>query len=172
MDRDPTEINLRTDPLTRTMEGVTNHKHLHFVAPYMSHIADNLWNGGCEYGLVLPENIDYVLSLYPWGKYTVNHPIKEHREVKMYDALGEVDREQVLELARWVNEARKDGEVLVHCQAGLNRSGMIVAVALMLDGMSAQEAIDTLRKKRSEASLCNQDFEDFLLDLDLEDERE
>jgi protein-tyrosine phosphatase len=51
---------------------------------------------------------------------------------------------------------------LVHCQAGLNRSGVVVAYALMLNGMSAAEAIARIRERRSPAVLCNPQFERWL----------
>jgi protein-tyrosine phosphatase len=168
---DPTAIDLvgspSTDPLKRIMEGRTYHGSLDFKAPFMSEIADNLWNGGCEHGLVLPTRIDHLVSLYQWESYKVSHPLMSRLVVKMYDALGEPDTDQVLALARWVNVCRKTGEVLVHCQAGLNRSGMVVATALMLDGMTADEAISHLREKRSHASLCNPSFEEFLRNLEV-----
>jgi protein-tyrosine phosphatase len=82
----------------------------------------------------------------------------------MYDSLdqatGQIDR-----WARWVNARRRTGPVLVHCQAGLNRSSLVVGRALMLDGMSAPEAIWHVRKMRSPACLCNQTFEDYLRSL-------
>jgi protein-tyrosine phosphatase len=52
----------------------------------------------------------------------------------------------------------------VHCQAGLNRSGLITARALMLRGMSATDAIQLLRKRRDPAVLCNAVFANWLVD--------
>lgn len=73
---------------------------------------------------------------------------------------------QVDELAELVNKHRKDGKnVLVHCQAGLNRSSLVACRALMIDGMTAEEAIKTVREKRSPACLCNKSFEKHLLNL-------
>jgi hypothetical protein len=62
----------------------------------------------------------------------------------------------------WVNLCRTTGPVLVHCQAGLNRSSLVAARALMLDGRTAGDAIRTVREKRSPACLCNRAFEDYL----------
>jgi protein-tyrosine phosphatase len=56
--------------------------------------------------------------------------------------------------------------VLVHCQAGLNRSGVVVARALMADGMSAVEAVSLIRERRSPACLCNPAFERWLSTVD------
>ncbi len=48
--------------------------------------------------------------------------------------------------------------VLVHCTAGLNRSGIVSARAMMWLGYSAKESIDLLRKRRSKQALCNSNF--------------
>lgn len=161
---DPTAFAITFDPRERRMSGYTAHKHMFFDVPFMTEVADNLWVGGCQNGLVLPRNISHLLSLYKWERYTVNHRLRTRHEVTMYDsldqAMGQVDR-----WARWVNARRRTGEVLVHCQAGLNRSNLITARALMLGGMSADDAIALVREKRSPAALCNQAFEDYLRGL-------
>jgi protein-tyrosine phosphatase len=47
-----------------------------------------------------------------------------------------------------------------HCQAGINRSSMLVAAYLHLyRGKTISEAIAHLRKERSEMVLCNATFE-------------
>lgn len=159
---DPTRIDIHTDPTTRRMRGTTVHGHKSFDVPFMSQIMSDLWMGGCAVDLVLPRNIEHVVSLYPWESYEVNHELRSSLTVRMYDANERPDVREVHALASWVNTARLTGEVLVHCQAGLNRSGLIVGASLILDGMSADVAIDLLRTKRSDAVLCNQAFADFL----------
>jgi len=53
--------------------------------------------------------------------------------------------------------------VTVHnCQAGLNRSSLVAAYALMLAGATAADAIELLRQERSPAALCNPAFADWL----------
>lgn len=79
----------------------------------------------------------------------------------MYDS-SDQGFAQVDAIAAWVNVCRKDGPTLVHCQAGLNRSGLVAARALTLDGMNAADAIALLREKRSPAVLCNRSFESWL----------
>lgn len=161
---DPTAFDIHFDPLRARMSGYTAHGFIFFDVPFMSQVADNLWVGGCQNGLVLPRNISHLLSLYPWESYTINHRMRTRHEVTMYDsldqAMGQVDR-----WARWVNARRRTGEVLVHCQAGLNRSNLVTARALMLGGMSADDALALLREKRSPASLCNPAFERYLREL-------
>lgn len=161
MSIDTSWIDIRFDPTARRMSGHTAHKNLFFDVPFVTEIADNLWQGGCQDGLVLPRTIKHLLSLYKWESYTVNHRLRTSHTVTMYDSLdqatGEIDR-----WARWVNARRRTGEVLVHCQAGLNRSSLVVCRALMLEGMAADEAIKTIRDKRSPACLCNASFEEYL----------
>lgn len=162
---DPTAIKFEghgsySDPTTRRLTGWTAHGGFRIDVPFMTEIAPNLWHGGVETGLILPPFIDHVLSLYKWEEYTVNHPLKSKLTVEMYDATDQ-DLEGVEELAHWVNQARKTGNVLVHCQAGLNRSSLVIAKALVLNGdvKDGIEATRLIREARSEACLCNPAFE-------------
>jgi len=70
---------------------------------------------------------------------------------------GPIEREQIkdiLKAADWAYEQWKAKEiVLIRCQAGANRSGLIMALVLMKDGWSAQKAIDHIRLRRSFALL-------------------
>lgn len=170
-DTDPTYVPVVTDdrrnPLVKRMRGTAIHGNVDFDVPFISEIAPGFYQGGCERGLVLPDFIEHVISLYKWERYTRHDNVKTFREVTMYDSLDGPDRENVLELATLVNECRDQGPTLVHCQAGLNRSGLIAATALMLNGMSAQRAIAHLRSTRSPAVLCNPVFEEWLLGLEL-----
>lgn len=162
MSADPTAILLAIDPLAHRMSGTAHHGNTPFDVPFISQIDDTLYVGGCTTGLVLPPVIEHVVSLYPWEQYDQQHEIKSMLAVVMYDALGQ-STEQVLAIARWVNSCRADGPTLVHCQAGLNRSNLVAATALILDGMEPAAAIALLREKRSPAVLCNPAFEAHLL---------
>jgi protein-tyrosine phosphatase len=67
-------------------------------------------------------------------------------------------------LADLVDDLRRDGKrVLVHCAAGINRSGLISAAALIRAGWTADEAVATVRAARTGA-LDNQEFVAFLHD--------
>lgn len=177
MSKDPTAIPIEFDPQKQRMVGVTYHGNMPFDVPYISEIAPNLWQGGCEEGLLLPLFIEHVVSLYPWEEYISAPPLtKSTLSVVMYDSEDQA-YDQVDELAKWVNRRRYEGPVLVHCQAGLNRSSLVVARALMMDsdksidakgtvvwrsGMTANAAIALIREKRSPACLCNPAFEKWL----------
>lgn len=111
---------------------------------------------------------DAILNLYQWGNYEVPEGT-EQLTVEMYDSLEAVS-EQVDELADtvigWLNSGKK---VLVHCQAGLNRSSLVVARILMKKyDMKAWEAIKLIRDQRSPTCLCNETFAKHLLSYDNE----
>lgn len=158
-EQDPTRIDIRFDPTERRMRGVAAHGYIPFDVPFISEITPNLWQGGCQDGLVLPDFITDVVSLYKWEAYTCHGvPVET---VTMYDAATTPDRDEVERLATLVNDKRNaGGTVLVHCQAGLNRSGLIAAAALVLNGdvETGAEAIALLRETRSPAVLCNPAF--------------
>lgn len=135
---DPTAISIDFDPTVQRMKGVTVHGAMAFDVPYISEIAPNLWQGGCQQGLLLPRTIQHLVSLYPWEGYRVAHELDSVLVVRMYDSEDQTF-EQIEEIARWVNLCRTTGPVLVHCQAGLNRSSLVAARALMLDGMTAED---------------------------------
>lgn len=167
---DPTKIVLQTnvkqavDPTIQRMSGVATHGMTPFDVPFISNIEGNLWQGGCQNGLELPHFFKYVVSLYPWESYRVKHELDGMLVVKMYDSLDQ-STEQVDAIARLINVFKADGPVLVHCQAGLNRSSLVAARSLMLDGKTADEAISLLRTQRSPACLCNPSFEEYLRSL-------
>lgn len=162
---DHTRIPLALDPTERRMRGHAAHGNTPFDVPFISQIDGNLWQGGCQDGLILPEFIEHVVSLYPWEQYTVRHELKSSLTVRMYDSTDQ-GMAQVDAIAAWVNTAAADGPVLVHCQAGLNRSSLVVARALMLRGLPSGDAIGLIRERRSPACLCNPSFVAHLVGLD------
>jgi hypothetical protein len=161
MSIDPSRIDIAVDPQLQRMSGISAHGLMEFDVPFISEIAENLWLGGCEDGLVLPRFVGHLVSLYPWEQYTVRHELHSRLEVRMYDQADQA-MDQVDAIAMWVNTCRLTEPTLVHCQAGLNRSSLVAARALVLDGMTADEAISLIREKRSPACLCNPAFERWL----------
>lgn len=135
--------------------------------PLISKVTDLLWQGGCpdQFRVELPEGFDYVLSLYPWGA-PYGLPDGCTRDVvTMYDSLDQSTAE-AQELAGVLADKIKNGKrVLVHCQAGLNRSGLIAALTLIELGHTPVEAIDLLRESRSPLVLSNEAFEDYVRSL-------
>lgn len=89
------------------------------------------------------------------------------RRFAIYDgSLSNWSDDQYEELADLVADTHrrvvKGQVVLVRCQAGINRSGLVTALVLMRLGHTAQEAIDLIRSKRSQVCLANKDFVRFL----------
>lgn len=134
-----------------------------FKVPLITEILPGLWQGGCIDGVELPEDFDYVLSLYPWEKYKLG-PNTFRMEIRAYDSAGEVP-EFTDEVEHVYGLWKVGKKVLVHCQAGLNRSGLFAAQVLMLDGYTPTEAIAKLRETRCGHVLCNRTFEQHLLGL-------
>jgi protein-tyrosine phosphatase len=133
---------------------------LPFGIPYVSEIVPGLWQGGYKHGLVLPAFIKNLVCLYTEECYDLPPQVTRYA-FDMKDST-EQTFEQVDGIASLVNRLRTDGPLLVHCQAGINRSALIVCRALMLEGMSADEAIALIREKRSMGCLSNPMFEEWL----------
>ena len=129
----------------------------YFDVDMITHVSDNLWQGGCEDGLKLDDDFVRVVSLFKWGRYELG-PNTERIEFTMYDSHDGVDWDDLEKAADLVVEGVQKGKTLVHCQAGLNRSGLVAGRALMKMGYTAQDAIDLLRRTRSPLVLCNDTF--------------
>jgi protein-tyrosine phosphatase len=63
---------------------------------------------------------------------------------------------------------KSGNRVLIRCQAGLNRSGLVMALVLIREGYTPAEAIHLIRSQRGQAALCNSTFERWLLSVDVE----
>lgn len=140
------------------IEGFAVHGDTPFSCPLVSHIVGNLWTGGCEHGVRLPDDFRYVVSLYPWERYELG-PDTERVELQLFDSSGDLGPGKIIyETAGWALAAARDGKTLIHCQAGLNRSALIAGLALILDGMDPASVVALLRERRSPAVLCNPTF--------------
>ena len=53
--------------------------------------------------------------------------------------------------------------MLIRCQAGLNRSGLVTALVLIMAGWAPEDAIRRIRVRRSVNALCNRHFTTWLL---------
>jgi len=82
-------------------------------------------------------------------------------------ALPEPDWQRALACgAEVANQIRRGNRALVTCQAGLNRSGLVMAIALhRLTGAGGAEAVAHIRKHRGSNALCNPQFVNRLLTL-------
>ncbi|SDS21685.1 Dual specificity phosphatase, catalytic domain [Friedmanniella luteola] len=133
-----------------------------FSVPLMSHVADGLWIGGFVAGAKLPEDFDLVISFHRQRQYVLGAST-ELVEMPAEDSLSQdpqVFRDAAALVAQRVAQGQK---VLVHCHAGLNRSGLTAALALVELGHTAPAALQLLREKRSPYVLCNPAFKAALL---------
>jgi hypothetical protein len=135
--------------------------------PVLTEIEPGLWFGGAPEPRA-PEGFDFIVNLVaPWTRYDPNGIECVNVTVEDGEVTAEVAK-QFGELAYEVNRRRDLGQtILVHCQVGLNRSATVVALALMLRGMKAEDAIRLLREKRHRLVICNPHFERWLLDDEL-----
>ena len=144
-----------------------------------SEILPNLYMGGTgdhdivQFGKRLPqlherEEFDSVVTCYSYAQ-----PMSWYVHENRYGfADGPIDNKtfiKVQELASWLHSEWKSGKkCLSRCQAGLNRSGTVIAVVLMIEGYSADEAIALIREKRDPNALFNPDFVRYLQQLSIQ----
>src|SRR4051812_6463328 len=124
-------------------------------------IAPRLFQGGtltASGASVDPSELDFdsVLTLYrsaPWCAAPINE-----RRFLFED--GKVIPESVQDAVDWAwsQWALQKKRLLVRCQAGLNRSGLIVALVLIRDGHDPDDAIRLVRGRRSPYALVNRHF--------------
>ena len=149
------------DLTTHYIEGIARMGNTPFKVPLFSHIVRNIWSGGCPVAEV-PSDFRFVVCLYPWETYK-RHPHQTYLEARLYDSEQMPDVPLLYAVADYINAVEPLGKTLVHCQAGLNRSALVVCLSLIRSGMNAGEAIALLRKQRCDAVLCNLAFETWLL---------
>ena len=171
MSLDPTAIDLQidwSDPLHHRISGTVNHSGNWFDAPYMQEIDDvfgdgvSLWVGGGDKSFILPDHILHYFCMSPWHHYQIDHDIDTQVVMRLHDSRSQETGDKILAVAAMVVECAKEGPTFVHCQAGLNRSNLVVATAMVLYGWDADEAIAYLREQRRDQVLCNPAFVDFV----------
>ena len=134
-----------------------------------SEILPNLFMGGTDdydivqFGRRLPElherqEFDAVVTCYSYAQ-----PMSWYVHENRYGfADGPMDHKTFVkaqELASWLHSEWKVGKkCLSRCQAGLNRSGLVIALVLMMDGYTADDAIALIRERRDRNALFNLDF--------------
>ncbi|WP_459751412.1 protein-tyrosine phosphatase family protein [Streptomyces sennicomposti] len=136
-----------------------------------SEIVPGLWMGGHEVRtrsgqretVVVHDEFDLVQTLLRLPGHGPD-PGVEHQVWPIPD--GPLDGTQlagVIRLAEAAGDALDAGRrVLVRCWSGYNRSGLVVAHALVHRGCSADEAVRLIRARRSPWALHNELFVDYL----------
>jgi len=109
------------------------------------------------------KNFDCVITMYAWAQ-PCDWDVQEMRYGIPDSEIKDVELAKLIEIAQWGHKKWLSGErVLVRCQAGLNRSGLITALILLLEGMSPEQAIAHIRHKRSPVALFNKAYFDWIL---------
>lgn len=143
--------------------------------PLYSEIIPNLFQGGtAETDTIhyawpkgeLREKMpfDAVISMYyaarpaEWTLPELRHPIKDGE-------ISDINLEELKHVVVWGKRHIVDGrKLLVRCQAGLNRSGLVTSLILMSTGYTAQDAITLIRSKRSKWALYNEHYVRWLIE--------
>ncbi|WP_433077563.1 protein-tyrosine phosphatase family protein [Dactylosporangium sp. CA-052675] len=112
---------------------------------------------------VVGSEFDLVVSLHERDGHGPD-PGVEHRVVDVPDRPLRADQ---LEAVRCVAELTADAvragrRVLVRCHRGYNRSGLVIAHALVLLGHQPDDTIDMIRNRRSTRALNNETFVDYI----------
>jgi hypothetical protein len=114
------------------------------------------------------DDFDAVITAYAFAR-PVDWEVEELRWGFMDSEADPVDMDTLRETVVWGHRRWKGGKrVLVRCQAGLNRSGLITGGILIRDGMEPQDAIDKIRRCRAGRALFNDHFVSILLTTPVE----
>ena len=127
-------------------------------------VAPKLWQGGFHAAkLVEGLNPDVICNLTPLGRSAPLDFKGLYIEFPFDDGEQLPDPETLHPLVDLLAELHYQGKtLLIHCEAGLNRSGLVTALVLRARSCSADDAIGTLRARRDPFVLCNADFERYV----------
>jgi len=139
-----------------------------------SEIAPNLFMGGTDDNDVIhfPARInrrvdmpfDAIVTMYAWAQ-PADWRVQEFRYGVPDAAIADIDLSRLKQAVEFgYNRWMAGDRVLVRCQAGLNRSGLVTALILMSTGLDAETAIKEIRKNRAGMALFNHDYVNWLLD--------
>jgi len=116
---------------------------------------------------VTKEKFDTVVTLYAWAR-PADWFVKELRLGILDGPMSNFDLDAISDLVVTAHTDWKAGKrVLIRCQAGINRSSLVMALVLIRDGLNAKAAIDIMRRGRGMAVLANPHFVDWLSQLDV-----
>jgi protein-tyrosine phosphatase len=137
-------------------------------------VAPNLFQGGTDdldvIHLAQTNNrprtdlpFDAIVTMYAWAR-PADWNVQEFRYGVPDAAITDIDLHRLRQAVEFGYDRWKQGDrVLVRCQAGLNRSGLVLALILIKDGLTPTEAIARIRDNRGEDALFNRDFHKWLL---------
>lgn len=110
---------------------------------------------------IVTDQFGFVVSLHKQHGYGPDDHIPERRLLIADADLDPDHHDKVDTVAEEVWAASAETKVLVRCLAGINRSALIAARAIMFDGYTADQAIEKIRAARSDWCLFNQSFVDY-----------
>ena len=114
-------------------------------------------------GFGAARDYDAVVTLYASAQ-PVGWEVEELRYGFGDGVFGGDDIARVRRAAEWAHQRWQAGDrVLIRCQAGLNRSGLVTALVLILHGWDPAAAISHIRTRRSRHALFNRHFVAWLL---------
>lgn len=148
--------------------------------PY-DEIVPGLWMGGHDYfpevgwPVVIGDEFDHVFSLYARYGHGPSEPVPDEYMSLPDGKLGSTQLDRVRNFAGRVDDTLMllhqqnaldggDRGLLVRCQAGYNRSGLVVAFVLLRCGMDPVAVVDLIREKRGPHALCNAWFVSYIDD--------
>ena len=139
-----------------------------------SEIAPNLFMGGTADEDVIHQAVAYnkartdlpfdaIITMYAWAN-PADWRVQEFRYGIYDSAIADIDLDRLKQAVefgynRWLSGDR----VLVRCQAGLNRSGLVTALIMMSTGLDAETAIEQIRKNRANVALFNNNYVEWLM---------
>lgn len=138
-----------------------------------SEILPNLFQGGTDDNDVIhvahsnyqrrsDMPFDSIITMYAWAK-PADWNVQELRYGIPDNLISDIDLNRLRKAVDFAYQQWKSGDrVLIRCQAGLNRSGLVMALVLIKDGYKPIEAIELIRAQRGEYALCNIHFEQWL----------
>ena len=143
--------------------------------PLFSEILPNLFMGGTDDDDVthIPARIynrknglpfDAIVTMYEFARPAFGG-VQEFRYAVPDAEMANINLDRLRDAVEFAHARWKAGDrVLIRCQAGLNRSGLVTALVLIKEGHDPMAAIDLLRTKRDRDALCNADFAEWLND--------
>ena len=125
---------------------------------------------------IYPPDLDYLRFLYregirsainldprPWPTHWAEETSLDYLHLPTVD-MSVPTAEQIEEGLDFMRENLKKGGVMVHCIAGLGRSGTLIALFLVREGMDPRDSIELVRSRR-EGSIQSSSQERTILDF-------
>ena len=159
---------------TSTKENAMTLNPKHYPAALFSEVLPNLFQGGTDDNDVIhiahssykrrsDMPFDSIVTMYAWAR-PADWNVQELRYGIPDNLISDIDLNRLRKAVDFAHQQWKSGDrVLIRCQAGLNRSGLVTSLVLIKEGYSPAQAIDLIRAKRGEDALCNSRFEQWLL---------